>query len=101
MKKIFTFMCLLLIMASCATPKTFNLSERNPNGETVVYDEVEIEPYGIFNTGEKVPGIKYRVHPGTVILSVIFSETIVVPAILCGWFLWEPKKVTDPKLVKR
>jgi hypothetical protein len=60
-------------------------------GEIVEYNQIEVEPYGIFNQKTKNDSIKYKVSVGNVIWSVLLSETVVVPVILCGWYLWEPK----------
>jgi hypothetical protein len=50
----------------------------------------DAQPYGIFDSENKREGVQYKVSVGNVILSIIFSETLLIPAILCGWYLWEP-----------
>ena len=67
------------------------------NGKVITYLSLDNTPvtqevcsYGFFNQEDKVEGVKYKVDTGVVVLSVIFSETIVVPAILLGLYLYEP-----------
>lgn len=66
----------VMLITSCAKEKTIK-------GETVA-------PYGWANSSEKNENINYQVSVGNVVLSVIFSETILVPIILTGWYLFEP-----------
>lgn len=47
-------------------------------------------PYGLFNMKKENPNIEYDVSVGNVILSIIFCETVAIPVILVGWYLWEP-----------
>jgi hypothetical protein len=60
-----------------------------------------VEPYGLyvelFDKARKEPGVEYKLNVPNVALSVIFSETIVVPIILCGWYLWEPAGPKDSR----
>ena len=49
-----------------------------------------VEPYGLFNKETKKEGIKYELSLTSVFVSIIFSETLIIPVILCGWYLWEP-----------
>jgi hypothetical protein len=47
--------------------------------------------YGIFNEATvKDPNWTYQVSPLSVILSVVFFETIFVPVYCIGWELYEP-----------
>ena len=48
------------------------------------------KPYGLFNTEERNPNVKYEVSIGNVIWSVLLSESIAVPLVLIGWYLYEP-----------
>jgi hypothetical protein len=50
-------------------------------------------PYGLANKEEENPKIHYEINTGTVIWSVLLSETIVVPVLLLGWYLYEPVDV--------
>jgi len=46
--------------------------------------------YGLFTQDEKVESIKYKVSVSSVIVAVVFSETIIVPLLIVGLDLWEP-----------
>lgn len=49
------------------------------------------QPYGLFNEDtRKVPGVKYELSAGSVIVAIILAETIVVPVYVVGWDLYEP-----------
>ena len=87
MKKIFKgvllfvyCLLLLLLLNSCADSKEFKINNKN----------VIVEPYGWFDTKEKNDSINYKINTGNIVLSFIFSETIVVPIVLTGTQLWEP-----------
>lgn len=47
------------------------------------------EPYGFANKEVKCSGAVYEVSGGNVVLSVLFSETLVVPILLLGWQIFE------------
>lgn len=54
------------------------------------------EPYGLFDEDSvKNDQVEYEVSTGNVVLSVIFVESVVVPVILLGWYLYEPVGVAD------
>lgn len=56
------------------------------------------EPYGLCDKDEKkIEGIHYSVSVGNVILAVIFCETVIVPVLVFGWYLYEPEGLRDPK----
>jgi hypothetical protein len=82
MKKI--TICLLLaigLLSSCADSKVINI-----NGENV-----NVEPYGWMDETEfKNDSVIYKVNTGNVIWSVIGVETIVIPLVLTGKYLYEP-----------
>lgn len=80
MKKLLLIVC-IFILASCADDKTFE----DEKGKMFT-----VEPYGWANTEEKIEGVKYKTSVGNVVLSVIFSETVIVPILLTGWELFEP-----------
>ena len=77
-------MVCLLALSSCAKSKTLDLG-----GATRTVD-----PYGLwaeFAARDRIePKVEYRLSVPNLVLSVIFSETIVVPIVLVGWYLWEP-----------
>ena len=66
--------------------------EKKING--VTYDT-----YGIFNSSEnKNPNIQYQVSGWSILWSVIFVETIVVPIYFIGFDLYQPVAEKDPSL---
>lgn len=75
---------ILFAFSSCAKNRTLEIEGKKSL----------IEPYGLysefFDKSRKNPAVEYRLSTGNVVLSVIFSETIIVPIVLCGWYLWEP-----------
>ncbi|MDA8410267.1 MAG: hypothetical protein M0001_07740 [Treponema sp.] len=77
-------MVCLLALSSCAKSKTLDLGG---SARTV-------DPYGLwaeFAARDRIdPKVEYRLSVPNLVLSVIFSETIVVPIVLVGWYLWEP-----------
>lgn len=82
---------ILLLFVSCASPKVF----QNTSNERLKPISVLVEPYGMFNTKKKVDGVMYKASVGNIIWSVLLLETVVVPVVLCGWYLWEPKEMVD------
>lgn len=66
--------------SSCAYDTTFN-----HNGS-----EVKGTVYGLFNQENKTPGVNYEVSVGNIVWSAILCETIIVPVILVGWYLYTP-----------
>jgi type IV pilus biogenesis protein CpaD/CtpE len=80
MKKLLTLLIIALSIVSCADSKEFTIDNKT----------VKVEPYGWFDKSQKNDSINYKVNTGNVILSIVFSETIIVPIILTGEELWEP-----------
>lgn len=81
MKKIIVLLCISsILLASCADSKTLNI-----NGKDKV-----IEPYGWFDTSAKNDSVNYKINTGNVVLSIVFSETIIVPILLTGTEIYEP-----------
>jgi hypothetical protein len=63
---------------------------REINGKTY-------EPYGLFNEETvKDDNVTYQVSAGSVIVSIVFCESIVVPVYVVGWDLYEPVKMKNP-----
>lgn len=76
----------ILLFTSCAEPKKLNIDDKS----------VVVEPYGWMNEdAQKLDNVIYQISPGTIIFSVIFCETIVVPIYLTGTQLYEPVKVIE------
>lgn len=75
---------LLFVFAGCAKNRTMEIGGK----------KTLVEPYGMysefFDKNRKNPGVEYRLSTGNVVLSIIFCETVIVPVVLCGWYLWEP-----------
>ena len=69
-----------LLLMSCADSKRIVI-----NGESKL-----IEPYGWWNPDEKHDSVKYRVVKGNVVWSILTIETIAIPLILTGGYLYEP-----------
>ena len=82
MKKTILTLVAGLLLLSCADSKTFTIDGKQ---ET-------IEPYGWWNPDEKHDSIEYRVVKGNVVWSILTIETIAVPLILTGGYLYEPVK---------
>ena len=77
-----------LVMASffgCAHKKEF--SYFSESGEKIT--EV-VKPYGFINKETMDPNIEYELSVGNVVWSIILCETIIVPVILLGLYLYEP-----------
>lgn len=80
MKKTLLIALLGLTMFSCADSKEFTIDNK----------QVKVEPYGWLNSETQNDSIKYRVNVPNIALSIIFSETIIVPIYLTGTELFEP-----------
>lgn len=84
MKKISVIISIILIgilLGSCAHSKTMEIG-----GKAVI-----VEPYGWMNEAEmKNDSVVYRVNTGNVVWSVVTFETVVIPIILTGNYLYEP-----------
>jgi len=84
-KLLLSLVIVLALLTSCADSK--------------VIDGVRYRPYGLANSEEcKNDSIYYEASFGSVVLGVIFSETIVVPVYIFGWNTMEPIGKRDPKL---
>lgn len=89
MGRVISVMLLLLVVGlvfslrgGCADEKTICLGQGT--------DCHTFKPVGVFELDDKNPDIEYEVSIGNIVLSVIFVETIIVPIVLCGWYLFEP-----------
>jgi hypothetical protein len=50
-----------------------------------------VEPYGLINKKEvKQSDVLYKLNKGSVILGIIFCETVIVPIYIFGYDLYEP-----------
>lgn len=79
-----------LIAAVALAVAAFGLS--GCGDETI--NGTKYKSYGIFNEEVvKDPKILYEVSAASVIVAIIFCETIVVPVYVVGWDLYEPVRV--------
>jgi hypothetical protein len=77
----------IIVLSGCADSKKFVIDGK----------EVKAQPYGWANyESRRVDGVKYEINAGNVILSIIFSESIVVPVYLTGWEIMEPVQYKCP-----
>ena len=80
MKKILMLLVLACVLfVSCSKEQKMVI-----NGK-----ETTVVPYGWANSNEKNDSVVYKVSVNDVIVSIIFSETIIVPIISTGWYIFE------------
>lgn len=87
MKKLFLLFMCVLFLTSCADDKYICLKENNQECYT-------FKTYGVLNINDKNDLINYNISWGNVFWGVVLIETIVVPIILFGWYLYEPVGLT-------
>ena len=77
MKKIIALSLVALTLAGCAHP--------------VHRDSKVYKPYGLINEEtRKDPNEKYEMSAGSVVVAIMFCETIFVPIYIIGWDLYQP-----------
>jgi hypothetical protein len=91
--KIFSFILIIAVVMmmfmGCEESKDLTI-----DGKTI-----EVSSYGWLNEEEKNEKVVYKIDKGTVVLSIIFIESIIVPVLLTGWYLYEPVGIkTDTQL---
>ena len=89
MKKVISVLCVacMLALISCGDDKDILVKNKDGKMKNKTFQQ-----YGLFDQDElKDPRVQYKVIPGNVVWAVILSETVIVPIILIGWYLWEPK----------
>jgi hypothetical protein len=64
------------------------------DGETKT---IEVARHGLIDPEEKIDYIKYKKSVRNIIWSVILIETVVVPVVFLGWYLYEPVGVDVKK----
>lgn len=85
-RRVLIVMSCVLLLGACGENRTIN--------------NVRYGQYGPLSpSSQHNPNIEYEVVWGNVIWSVIFSETIIVPVILLGFYLWEPVAAMPPNHV--
>ena len=89
----------VLSFSACSDSRAITTySERNGN---IVSESHVYEPYGWIDFNEKKnPNVEYEIVVGNVIWAIIFSETLIVPVILTGWYLYEPVTPKIPNNLK-
>jgi len=81
MKKLIVLLVIVSgLLMSCSEPKKFNI-----NGK-----ETLVEPYGLINPEEKNDSIVYKISKEDIVLSLIFSESLIVPVVSIGFYLYQP-----------
>ena len=84
---------LILIVIICSLPSCA--------AEDKTIDGTTYGTYGIFNESEmKNPNIRYEISTGSVVISIIFCETIIIPIYFVGWDLFQPVGKINPNWVK-
>ena len=74
--KLIILALLALILMSCADAKTID-------GKTY-------QNYGFMNQEDKSDSIQYKASLGSLVVGVVFFETIVVPIYVFGYDFYEP-----------
>jgi len=60
-------------------------------GDTKVINGIEYDTYGLINKSDKKNSdIQYELITGNIVLSIIFSESIVAPVYFLGFSIYEP-----------
>lgn len=89
--KIFLISIISLTLFSCADPKVL----KDKNGK-----DVTVNPYGWANeVAQKNDSVVYEMNAGNMIVSLILSETVIVPIYLTGWEMYEPVRFLSVKEV--
>jgi hypothetical protein len=103
MKKFLSILLVLFVLfTSCSTTRTFYKVEQDENKNMKITTQVvEASPYGLLNQVDKTEGIAYRVHIPSIIFSIVFAQTIVVPVVLTGFFLFQPYKIVDESILNK
>lgn len=68
---------LLLLSAACADTRP-------------VRGKGEVPTYGLLNDELRRPDVQYRISRRNAVLAIIFSETLLWPAIVVCFYLYEP-----------
>lgn len=88
MKKILlATLVVVSLFTSCSDEKTFTKKD----GSTFT-----AQPYGWGSKEDKIEGVEYKINVPDVVLSVMFSETIITPILITSFDIWEPVSYTEP-----
>lgn len=84
-KSLISFVVLIAVLfSSCA--------------QSLVCKGVEYEPVGVFTKSQKKEEVEYKTKAASIILGILFIETIAVPIYLWGFKLFEPKRCKEKSL---
>lgn len=62
-------------------------------GNDKIINGTQYSTFGMVNEDtHRDPKILYEISPGSVIVAIIFSETLIIPLYIIGWDLWQPVK---------
>lgn len=75
------------LFASCSSEKTF----KKKDGSTIT-----AKPYGWASKENKVEGVNYELNAPDVVVSIIFAPSVITPALLTAYDVWEPVSYTEP-----
>ena len=90
MRKTLTAMVVILALVIATTSCGGALKPVNPMNA--------YPSYGIFDDDtNKSKNVCYKMSPMSVVLSIIFIETVIIPVYFVGWDLWDPFRMkTSP-----
>ena len=57
---------------------------------STVIEGTRFVPYGLLDSDQRNPKVFYKISVGTIILSVVTLETVIIPIIAIGFYLYEP-----------
>lgn len=81
MKHITIMLIVCILLCSCGSDKSVEIDG---------HKQVVATQYGILNQDTKLDGVHYQLNIGNVVWSIILVETVVVPVVLLGFYLYEP-----------
>ena len=55
------------------------------------------QQYGLIDSEKENTNVKYEAITGNIVWAVILSETLAVPLIVVGWYLYEPVGTRGPE----
>lgn len=86
MRNFLLLICFTFLFVGCAEDKALSM-----NGKTVY-----AEAYGVFNEqAKKREDVVYQISPGSVLLSIVGFETIIIPFYIVGYDLYEPVRLKN------
>ena len=90
MRRLILLILLAVTMCACHDSKVF----RKADGSQFI-----AEPYGWADyNSKKMEGVMYDVSVGNIIWSILCVETVIVPVVLTGWYLFEPVRYIEPNI---